>query len=208
VSASHFPPAPYVDAPLASDFRARFAGWMLKLARWRVVLAQPVPLRCVVVYYPHTSNWDFLVGLMAKWLVGVHFRFIAKESLFATPLGPWLRRWGGLPIDRTRSTGIIARLAAEFAQHDDFRLVVAPEGTRSLTPRWKSGFYHLARAANVPLALAFVDYRRRETGVGGYMNLTGDVAADMARIAAFYADKAARRPQNASPIRLEEDSSP
>ena len=205
VSASQFPPAPYVDAPLVPGFRARFAGWMLRLAGWRVVLAQPVPLRCVVVFYPHTSNWDFPIGLMTKWLVGIHFRFIAKDSLFATPLGPWLRRWGGIPVDRSSRTGAIARLAAEFAQHDDFRLAVAPEGTRSLTARWKSGFYHLARAAKVPLALAFIDYRRREIGVGGYMELAGDVAADMSRIAAFYADKTARRPENAGPIQLDAD---
>jgi 1-acyl-sn-glycerol-3-phosphate acyltransferase len=179
---------------------------MLGLTGWRVVLAQPVPLRCVVVFYPHTSNWDFPLGLMAKWLVGVHFRFVAKDSLFATPLGPWLRRWGGIPVDRSGPTGMIARLAAQFALHHDFRLVVTPEGTRSYTDRWKSGFYHLTRAANVPLALAFVDYRRKEIGVGGYIDLTGDMAADMERIALFYSGKTARRPEHAGRIRLDDES--
>src|SRR5450432_4182963 len=127
VSAIDLPPAPYVDAPLVPGFRARFAGWMLRLGGWRVVLARPVPMRCVVVFYPHTSNWDFPIGLMAKWLVGVHFRFIAKDSLFATPLGPWLRRWGGIPIDRSGQTGTIARLAALFAEHVFFSVVVASE---------------------------------------------------------------------------------
>ena len=201
---TRIPPAPYVDAPLVRGFRARFAASMLRLAGWRVVLAQPVPLRCVVVFYPHTSNWDLPLGLMLKWLVGIHFRFVAKGSLFATPLGPWIRRWGGIPVDRSGQTGEIARLAAEFAKHDDFRLVVAPEGTRERTTRWKSGFYHLAHAANVPLALSFVDYRRRETGVGGYIDLTGDMAADMARIVHFYADKTAKWPENVGPIRIEE----
>jgi 1-acyl-sn-glycerol-3-phosphate acyltransferase len=199
-----FPPAPYVDAPMVRGFHARFAACVLRIVGWRVVLAQPVPMRCVVVFYPHTSNWDLPLGLMAKWLVGVHFRFIAKRSLFAGPLGPWLRRWGGIPIDRSGNKGAIARLAAQFAEYDDFRLVVAAEGTRRRTAHWKSGFYRLARAANVPVALSFVDYRRRETGVGGYLDLTGNVAADMACIAAFYADKTARRPQNAGPIRLDE----
>jgi len=132
----------------------------------------------------------------------VHFRFIAKDSLFATPLAPWLRRWGGIPVDRSGGTGVIARLADAFERYDDFRLVVAPEGTRGQTPRWKSGFYHLARAASVPLALSFIDYRRREIGVGGYIDLTGDVDADMAPIAAYYADKTGRRPENASPVQL------
>ncbi|MEO8347006.1 MAG: 1-acyl-sn-glycerol-3-phosphate acyltransferase [Betaproteobacteria bacterium] len=198
------PPAPYVDAPLVPGFRARFAAWVLRRAGWRVVLAQPVPTRCVVVFYPHTSNWDFPCGLMAKWLVGVHFRFIAKNSLFAKPLlGACLRRWGGMPVDRSGGTGVIASLALQFAAQDDFKLVVAPEGTRGRTAYWKSGFYHLARAANVPVALSFIDYRRRETGVGGYVNLTGDVAADMDRISAFYADKTARWPENAGPIQFD-----
>jgi 1-acyl-sn-glycerol-3-phosphate acyltransferase len=205
VPATDRPPASYVDAPLVRGLSARFAAAMLRLAGWRVVLAQPVPSRCVVVFYPHTSNWDFPVGLMAKWMLGIHFRFIAKNSLFATPLAPWLRRWGGIPVDRSASTGVIARLAAEFAEHDDWKLVIAPEGTRSHTARWKSGFYHLARAARVPVALAFIDYRRREVGVGGYIELTDDVAADMARIAAFYAEKRGRRQENAGPVRLDEE---
>jgi 1-acyl-sn-glycerol-3-phosphate acyltransferase len=198
------PPTPYVEAPPLRGLGARFAASMLRLFGWRVVLAQPVPMRCVVVFYPHTSNWDFPIGLLAKWQIGIHFRFIAKDSLFATPLAPWLRRWGGMPVDRSGGTGVIARLAAAFAEHGDFRLVVAPEGTRSRTAHWKSGFYHLARAARVPLALAFIDYRRREVGVGGYLELTDDAAADMAGIAAFYADKMGKRPENAGPIRLDE----
>lgn len=205
MSSTDLPRAPYVAAPLVRGFSARFAAAMLRLAGWRVVLAHPVPSRCVVVFYPHTSNWDFPVGLMAKWMLGIHFRFIAKDSLFATPLAPWLRRWGGIPVDRSGRTGVIARLAAEFAKHPDFKLVVAPEGTRSHTERWKSGFYHLARAARVPVALAFIDYRRREVGVGGYIEMTEDVTADMARIAAFYADKEGRRQENAGPVRLDED---
>ena len=198
----NLPTAPYVDQPLVRGVRARFARRMLRLAGWRVVLVQPVPMRCVVVFYPHTSNWDFPVGLLAKWLTGIHFRFVAKDSLFATPLGPFMRRWGGIPVDRSRRTGIIGRLMQAFADNEDFRLVVAPEGTRRRTEFWKSGFYHLARAFHVPVGLAFIDYRRREVGVGGFVELTGDVAADMACIAAFYAGKTARRPELAAPVRL------
>ena len=141
---------------------------MLRALGWRVVLAQPVPLRCVVVIYPHTSNWDFPIGLMAKWVTGIHFRFVGKDTLFAGPFGPLFTRWGGIPVNRRERTGIIAQLAQRFATEDDFRLVFAPEGTRSRTEHWKSGFYHLARAAGVPVALAFIDYARREVGVGAY----------------------------------------
>jgi 1-acyl-sn-glycerol-3-phosphate acyltransferase len=199
---SDFPRAPYVDRPLGRGLHVRFAGWMLHALGWRVVLAQPVPLRCVVVIYPHTSNWDFPIGLMAKWVTGVHFRFVGKDTLFAGPFGRLFTRWGGIPVNRREHTGVIAQLAQRFATEDDFRLVFAPEGTRSRTEHWKSGFYHLARAAGVPVALAFIDYARREVGVGAHLDLTGDVDADLARIASFYAGKVGKRPEHAGPIRL------
>ena len=175
---------------------------MLRLLRWRVVLAQPVPMRCVIVIAPHTSNWDFVIGLAAKWYIGIHFRFFGKDTLVRWPLAGALVRWGGIPVDRRASHGVIATLAARFREEPDFRLVIAPEGTRSRTAHWKSGFYHLARAAGVPIGLAFIDYARREIGIGAYVDLTGDEAADMAGVAAFYAAKVGKRPANAGPVRL------
>ena len=169
------------------------------------MLAQPFPAKCVVVFYPHTSNWDFPAGLLAKWAMGINFRWAGKDSLFATPLAPLWRRWGGIPVNRRERTGFIAEMQAQFAAHDDFRLVIAPEGTRGRAEHWKSGFWHLARAANVPVALAFIDYARRETGVGAYLAPSDDAKADLAKIAAFYADKTARWPELAGPIRFPEE---
>ena len=166
------------------------------------MLAQPVPAKCVAVFYPHTSNWDFPVGLLAKWAMGIHFRFVAKDSLFATPLAPLLRRWGGIPVNRRAPTGFIAQMQAQFAANDDFKVVFAPEGTRGRAEYWKSGFWRLARAVDVPVALAFIDYARREIGVGAYVTLTADPDADLARIAQFYTGKQARRPADAGPIRF------
>ncbi len=205
---TEFPPAPYLDRPLGHGLLARIAALVLRACGWRVRFAQPMPLRCVVVVYPHTSNWDFPVGLLAKWFMGVHFRFIGKHTLFAGPFGSLFRRWGGIPIDRRERAGNIALLAARFAKEADFRLAIAPEGTRSRTAHWKSGFYHIARAANVPLALAFIDYSRREIGVGAYLVPSGDADADMARIALFYEGKAGKRPENASPARLSDRPEP
>lgn len=180
----------------------RLAAVALHCLGWRVVLAQPVPMRCVVVFYPHTSNWDFVIGLLAKWMLGIHFRFVAKDSLFVWPIARMFARWGGIPVNRREASGVIGELAARFAAESDFRLVFAPEGTRSRTEHWKSGFYHLARAAGVPVALAFIDYARREIGVGAYVTLSGDPADDLARMARFYEGKVGRRPALASPIRL------
>jgi 1-acyl-sn-glycerol-3-phosphate acyltransferase len=185
----------------------RIAALALRVLRtfgWSVVLAQPVPRRCVVIFYPHTSNWDFPLGLLAKWTVGLPFRWVAKDSLFRTPLRPFFQRWGGIPVDRASPEGFIEQLRREMESHDDFRIAITPEGTRRRTEYWKSGFYRLARAAQVPLVLAFIDYPRRRVGIGGRLDLTGDVAVDMAAIAAFYDGLVGKHPDQMGPIRLRE----
>jgi 1-acyl-sn-glycerol-3-phosphate acyltransferase len=198
-------PEHFLARPPVPTRLARLAARVLRLVGWQVVLARPVPKRCVIVFYPHTSNWDFPLGLLAKWMVGIHFRWVGKDTLFDTPLKPLFLRWGGIPVNRRIRTGFIEQMTAEFARHAEFPLVITPEGTRSRTGHWKSGFYHLARAAGVPIGLAFIDYPRRHVGIGGYVDLTGDVAADMAAIATFYADKTGRHPEQQGPIRLRED---
>ena len=198
-----------IDRPLVRGFAAWAGCKLLTMAGWKVVLAQPVPERCVVIFYPHTSNWDTVIGLCVKFMTGLAFRFAGKDSLFRAPcLGPLLVRWGGVPVNRRERTGFIEQMTAQFRHHRVFRLAIAPEGTRSRTEFWKSGFYHLARAADVPLALGYIDYPAREVGVGGYVELTGDRAADMARLRAFYEGKRGRHPENQSPIRLRDDPSP
>jgi 1-acyl-sn-glycerol-3-phosphate acyltransferase len=194
--------APILAAPLARGLRARFAWAMLGATGWRVALALPVPAKCVIVFYPHTSNWDFPIGLCAKWIAGIDFRWVGKDSMFASPMAPLFRRWGGIPVNRRESTGFVGQMHAALDAHDDFRLVIAPEGTRSAAPHWKSGFWHLAREAGVPIGLAFIDYRVREVGIGAWIATTADADADVARMADYYARFTARRPQNAAPVRL------
>lgn len=199
-------PALVLDRPLAPGIAPRFAMWAMRASGWTIRLRQPVPERCVVIFYPHTSNWDTIIGLCAKWVIGLRIHFIGKDTLFRWPLRPLFISWGGIPVNRREPAGFVAAIAREFAQRDEFILALAPEGTRGRTECWKSGFYRIARAANVPLALAFIDYAAREIGVGDYIDLTGDVAADMARIRAFYAGKRGRHPQNQSPICLRDES--
>ncbi len=199
--------APVLDGPLAGGFFPWLGATLLRLAGWKVVLAQPVPKRCVAIFYPHTSNWDTVIGLGAKFMFGIRFRFVGKDTLFRTPLiGPLLLHWGGIPVNRREPAGFIGQMRQEFARHEEFRLAIAPEGTRSRRPYWKSGFYRIARAAGVPLALAYIDYPSREIGVGGYLELTGDVAADMARIRAFYAGRRGRHSENQGPVALHDES--
>ena len=191
------------ERPADASLRARLAAGLLAVCRWRVVVARPIPEKAVIIFYPHTSNWDFAIGLLAKWALEFDVHWVGKESLFRGPLGRIFRRWGGIAVNRGVRTGTIARLAEEFSAHRRFLLALAPEGTRQRTEHWRSGFYHLALAAKVPLALAFIDYPRREVGVAGYLHLSGDPASDMAAIAAFYVGRTGRRPALQGPIRFE-----
>jgi 1-acyl-sn-glycerol-3-phosphate acyltransferase len=200
-----FSPAPIVDHPLAPGLLPRLAAWTLRTAGWTVRLREPVPRRCVAIFYPHTSNWDTIVGLLAKAVIGLRIHFIGKDTLFRWPLGPLLVRWGGIPIDRGNPQGFVDEIEREFKRRQEFMLALAPEGTRRAAPFWKSGFYRIARDAKVPLALAFIDVPAREIGVGAYVELTGDIAADMARIRAFYSGKRGWHPENQGPVRLREE---
>ncbi len=198
-------PAPVVAGPLVPGIASRLAAWALRAAGWTVRLAQPVPQRCVVIFYPHTTNWDTLIGLCAKAMIGIRFHFVGKDTLFRFPLGRILARWGGIPVNRRSPAAFVGQMRAEFDRRCEFRLALAPEGTRSRTDCWKSGFIRLAHEAGVPLALAYIDYPRREIGVGGFLDPGADVVADMARIRAFYADKAGLNPENQGPVRLREE---
>ena len=180
----------------------RVAARLLGLAGWRhVYRAPPVP-KGVIVVYPHTSNWDFIVGMLYKLGIGLPVRWMGKDTLFRWPLGPLFRRLGGIPVNRREHTGFVETMLAEFAREDWMWLVLAPEGTRSRTDHWKSGFYRIAVAGRLPLGLAYIDWGTRTVGVDTYIELSGDVDADFARIRAYYEGKRGRRPDQASDIRL------
>lgn len=178
------------------------ARLLLKLMGWKLLELPERPAKAVVIGYPHTSNWDFPFALIGLAALALDFRWAGKDSLFAGWRGPVMRFLGGVPVNRRERTGFVERIAGEFAATGRFHFVIAPEGTRSLTEGWKSGFYRIARAAQVPVILATVDYPRRELGLLASVGLTGDEAADMAGIAAVYAGREGKRPQLASPIRL------
>lgn len=174
---------------------------LLALLGWKLIEPQNRPAKAVLVGYPHTSNWDGVYALLVKLALGLPANWVGKDTLFRWPLGGIMRRLGGIPIDRSAPTGFVAQMAAEFASRPDFLLVIAPEGTRSLTKGWKSGFYRIALAAKVPVALAYVDYAKRQAGILTYLTLTGDPAADIAAIACHYENRSGKHPELASPIR-------
>ena len=176
----------------------------LRLFGWRVVGEMPDAPRFVAIAAPHTSYWDFPHMIAFGFATGQYIRFLMKHTLFEGPLGPLLRAMGGIPVDRRQPQGLVERVVEEMTKHDEVILVVAPEGTRFRGDYWKSGFYRLAEGARVPIGLGFLDYGRREVGYGPTLWPTGDLASDMERVEAFYAEKRARYPDWQTPPRVRE----
>jgi 1-acyl-sn-glycerol-3-phosphate acyltransferase len=181
----------------------------LRLIGWRVRFAGLPARQGVAIVYPHTSNWDFVVGILAKWSIGIPVTFWGKDTLFRVPLfGAWLRWLGGVPVDRRSASGAVAQMAqalrAARAEGRFMWLALSPEGTRRRTEAWRSGFYHVALQAQVPLALVVFDYRGRSIAVERFLQLSGDAAADLAEIEAGMADAVGCRPAHAAPICLPE----
>lgn len=183
-------------------------GW---LALWRfknVKAPSPIPDRCVMIAAPHTSNWDFPLTLALAKVNGVHIAWLGKTELFRGPMGPIMRRLGGIAVRRDAAGTMVDDLAAEFAKRDRFCLVVPVEGTRSRSEYWKSGFYRIARKADVPILFAFVDGTTRTGGFGPALVPTGDIVADMDQVRAFYAGKEGLRQGRTSVPRLRDEERP
>ncbi len=167
-----------------------------------------MPDRCVIIAAPHTTNWDFPLMLAHARVCGVKLSWLGKDSLFRGPMGPIMRRFGGVAIDRSAPGGMVAALAKELNERPVLRLLVPAEGTRLKTEYWKSGFYRIAQQADVPLVLSFLDRSTRSGGFGRAFRLTGDVRADMDVIRAFYDGKTGLKADRVGPIRLREEDAP
>ena len=159
---------------------------LYRLSGWRADGELPPIPRFVIIGASHTSNWDFLVFLGTVSALGRHVRFIAKESLFRWPLGGFMRALGGVPVDRSSPQDLVSQIAAEFDAHEEFVLVIAPEGTRSRTTRWKTGFYQIALRARVPIVCAGPDYPSRRGVIGPLIQPTGNYAADLKPALRFF----------------------
>ena len=183
-----------------------WARWLLHRLGWRVCFhGFPTP-QGVIVGYPHTSNWDFVLMVLVKWATGLQVQFLAKHSLFAIPVfSRWLRALGGLPVDRSAARGVVSGLVAHIehqrAQGLGCWIGISPEGTRRLTAGWKSGFYQLARQAGLPVGVLRIDYGRREVALDTFIELSGDWRDDYARLAQAYDGVQGFHPEQASPIR-------
>ncbi|RFP16304.1 MULTISPECIES: 1-acyl-sn-glycerol-3-phosphate acyltransferase [unclassified Duganella] len=183
----------------------RTALRILGLFGWRMLFRTLPGPRGIAVIYPHTSNWDFMIGLFGKWALNLPFRWLAKDSLFKLPvLGKWFRAMGGEPVERGTPSGTIKLQAQRMNAADWYWVGITPEGTRGYRPNWKSGFYHLALEAKVPLVLVYIDYPNKTLGLVDHVFLTGDQEADLAAIRAGFDGHQGLYPANAAPIVLQE----
>lgn len=180
---------------------------VLNLFGWKVLFDGLPTRQGILIVYPHTSNWDFFVMIMAKWSVGVQVSFWGKHQLFGIPLvGAWLRWLGGVPVLRTAPQGVVGQAVDIFRQkqrdNEVFWLGLAPEGTRRPLAGWRSGFYRTAVQAHVPVGLIHLDFGRRTVDVRRFVWMSGDVDADFQRMARVFDGVKGRIPEYASPIRL------
>lgn len=177
--------------------------WLLKRLGWRIINELPDDEKYMLIVAPHTSNWDFVYGVMAKSAVGLKVNFLGKDTLFKWPLGWWFRALGGIPVKRDQNMNMVDQMVQQFAQRNHLILTMSPEGTRSHLDYWKSGFYHIACGAQVPIVMATLNFAEKEIKLGGRFMPEGDVVKDMDKIRAFYAGIEGKKPEKQGPIRLQ-----
>ncbi len=162
---------------------------------WKLVGEVPKEVKkAVLVCAPHTSNWDFPLALASFAIADLKVNYFIKKSWFFFPINFFFKATGGVPVDRSKNHGLVDYMTQLLKESDEIIVAVPAEGSRSWVPKWKTGFYHIAKAANVPLILGFVDFKNKEVGFGSMHNLSGDFEKDMSRIQKFFKDKTPKFP--------------
>ncbi len=188
--------------------KQRFARWLLELLGWKIDGIPPAERRFVLIAAPHTSNWDFPLMLLYAAAFGMKVKWLAKESLFWPPLGWFMRAMGGVPVVRDKNQKQVANMKEAFASAAELVLVVPTEGTRALAQFWKSGFYHIANGAKVPIVPSYLDYGLKRGGFGPPLTPSGEITRDMDIFRDFYAPMVGKFPDMFGPVRLREEDAP
>lgn len=179
-------------------FSRGLAKFFLLLFGWRVTNNFPNVPKAVVIGGPHTSNWDGVFTFAAMMQIGLNANLMIKDSAMKGPLGSLLRWLGAIPVDRSKAGGVVEQSVEQFLAHDKFAMVVSPEGTRSGTEQWKTGFYHIAYKAGVPIVIATADYQKKEITFLAVFTPTGDIEGDVHKIQQYYATIHPRHPERLS----------
>jgi len=181
---------------------SRLSYWILTKLGWTLQVDIPVIKKFVAIAAPHTSNWDFPLGILAAKAINLKVHWMGKHSLFRWPYGWFFRAIGGTPIRRGQGQNYIQQMADLFDRSDELVLALAPEGTRSKTDHWKTGFHYIARAANVPILMGYLDWGNRQVGIGGMFYPEEDIEVNFARIRKFYENRHGKNPDKESLIQV------
>jgi len=183
--------------------KQRFARWWLSLTGWKVIGEVPKELRkFVVIGAPHTSNWDLYGAVLGAMSLDFSAKWLGKSDLFKFPLGGLMRLLGGISVDRTKSTNMVDFATKLLKSSEHLGLIIPPEGTRSKSTKWKTGFYYIAHQAGVPILCGSMDYTKKEVGVGLIFTPTGDIQADIKIIREYYSGIQGRYPEQTSPVEV------
>ena len=169
--------------------------FILHIAGWKVICTIPDLEKCVICVAPHTSNWDFILGKLAYLSLGRFAGFLIKKDWFFFPFNVIFKSMGGVPVDRDRKTDLVDQIAQQFKIRKRFSVAITPEATRKRNPNWKMGFYYIALKAEVPIVLAYLDYKKKEIGLTENFYPTGDEQTDLKKIKEFYRNKNGRFPE-------------
>ncbi len=181
-------------------FMGFFSKICLKLSGWRVQGKLPDMKKVVIIAAPHTSNWDLPFTLFVAFVMEINIRWMGKDTIFRPPFEGLFKWLGGIPIDRSRSNSVVDQSIEQFNTKDQFALAIPPSGTRAKVTYWKTGFYHIAMGAGVPIVLGFLDYRRKIGGLGPVIMPTGNLDKDMERIQSFYSGITGKHPEKATAL--------
>jgi 1-acyl-sn-glycerol-3-phosphate acyltransferase len=185
--------------------KKHLARWLLHLLGWKVEGMRPEFDRYVLIAAPHTTNWDFPLMLAFAAAFDINVTWMAKHNLFRPPMGWAMRALGGMPIVRHQNTNVVASMLDAFKTQSHLVLVVPTEGTREKAEYWKSGFYHIARQARVPIVPSFLDWGNKRGGFGPALQTTDNVKKDMQYFRDFYSGMKGKFPENFGPIRLKDE---
>jgi len=185
------------STPLLTPCLRWLAIGLLRISRWDTVGEDLPEARVVLIAAPHTSNWDFPIMLLVALKLRLKIYWMGKHSLFPFPVAGFMKWLGGIPINRSKAHNVVQETVSQYEKNDSLVILIPPEGTRSKVARWKTGFYHIAVNAKVPILLGYLDASKKEAGFADFFHPCGDIEKDMVAIKAFYADKIGLRPENA-----------
>lgn len=196
------------DLHTSGRVSAYLSNIVLKLIGWKIDSAMPPEKKIMLIAVPHTSNWDLPLMLFIARSMGVQLNWVAKDTLFKGLFGRYMRWLGGIPVNRRSRTNFTDQVIDIYNKREKLIIVVAPAGTRSYTEYWKSGFYHIARGAKIPVAFGYLDYGRKIGGIKPGFMPTGNIDADLEKAREFYKDMTGKNPEWFGPIRIKPSSKP